>query len=342
MKPIERDLQSLEEPFSIHTPDYIIRYANDAALTLFGLEREEIIGRKCYEVFHDLKGPPPGCPLLNSCEEGKTVTSEMGIPYLPGEYLVTTHPIMDDDGSVRILHFMNNITDIKNKLSDRNRKLSFFTDIITHHMNNHIHGSILALDLYLKSEENDDREKYLHMAREHMIQSKIFLDNVNKLLWIERHPPTRVPVEPLQVIEEAATAVKRSSRKEISIKIREIGESGAVIADELLFDVFINLFNTSARHTPGKRVEMEVLIRASGRSSVCYFEVINRNGRLTEEEKEALSERFMTPSISHDGRGIGLALARKIVISYGGDIRAEEIGGGDNPGTKFVFSLPMA
>lgn len=343
MNDIEVGLKSLGEPFSIHSPDYIVRYANDAALSMAGLKREEVIGRKCYEVFHGLKGPPPNCPLRPSYESGRTKTAEMGAPYFPEEYIVTTHPIPSANGeATQILHFFKNITGIKKKGITENERLTFFTDLITHEMDNYIYSTLVAFDLYKNSPDSNSREEYFNMARGHVIRSKIFMDNVKKLLWLEeeREPILKGSVEP--VIEEAISILQKiGDEKRFNINVsRDIGSVSA-IANDLLVDVFLNIFDSSVRRSPTLPADITVSVKDCKEDPSFYrFEISDRSGGIPDDQKEAISERPRPVSNSLKGDSVGLLLARKIVEKYGGRFWIEDfINKNSVVGTTFIFLL---
>ncbi len=47
---------------------------------------EELIGRKCYEIFHNSSGPPERCPMVKMLNSTKLEESEMEVEalgYLP-------------------------------------------------------------------------------------------------------------------------------------------------------------------------------------------------------------------------------------------------------------------
>jgi len=70
---LEDVFNSMGEGVVVIDLDYNIVEANPAALELFGRTREELIGRKCYEVIHGEDAPCRGilCPLAESPKRGR-------------------------------------------------------------------------------------------------------------------------------------------------------------------------------------------------------------------------------------------------------------------------------
>lgn len=105
---------SIKDPVSIHDRDFRIVRVNKAFAAAFGLEIRELLGKKCYEIIHAAKAPPPLCPHQKTLESGKTSTSEISEPHLGRILQVSTSPILNDkDEAVRSVHIIRDITEQK-------------------------------------------------------------------------------------------------------------------------------------------------------------------------------------------------------------------------------------
>jgi PAS domain S-box-containing protein len=88
--------------------------ANQSVLRVSGLSNEEILGRFCYEVYHDrgMEGPASGCPMVRLLSSGHTETCPMEMEAFGGVYLVSCTPVFDDAGRLgRVIHIATDITD---------------------------------------------------------------------------------------------------------------------------------------------------------------------------------------------------------------------------------------
>ena len=75
-----------------------IIWANQAASDSLGLSNEEIIGRKCYELWQNRKEPSEICPVLRALETGKTQIDEVKTP--DGRvWFISGFPVRDDNGN---------------------------------------------------------------------------------------------------------------------------------------------------------------------------------------------------------------------------------------------------
>jgi two-component system sensor histidine kinase KdpD len=106
--------------------------------------------------------------------------------------------------------------------------------------------------------------------------------------------------------------------------------------DEILLEqVFVNLLENAARHTPpGTPIEVGALSRPG--EVVAY--VADHGPGLPPGEEEAIFRKFYRGGGATGGIGLGLTICRGIVTAHGGRIWAENRPGG---GAVFRFSLPI-
>jgi two-component system, OmpR family, sensor histidine kinase KdpD len=107
--------------------------------------------------------------------------------------------------------------------------------------------------------------------------------------------------------------------------------------DEILLEqVFVNLLENAARHTPaGTAIE----IGAESRPGEVIAWVADRGPGLPPGEEESVFRKFYRGGTGGGGIGLGLTICRGIVTAHGGRIWAENRPGG---GAAFRFSLPIS
>jgi PAS domain S-box-containing protein len=118
---VETVLNSMEDSISvIDVNDLRIINVNKNFLDTYGPNKEEVIGKTCYEVTHKRKKPctPPDdiCPLIETLKTGKHSHAEH-VHYSDGtkQYEdVSTSPIFDDNGKlIQVIHVAKDITERK-------------------------------------------------------------------------------------------------------------------------------------------------------------------------------------------------------------------------------------
>jgi PAS domain S-box-containing protein len=105
---------AMADGVSVHGPDYTISNVNRSLCQMLGRTKQELIGSKCYQVFHGTNAPIAGCPIEKStrtfCQEG----AELFEPTLNRWLAASASPILDEAGHVtRLVHTVRDITDRK-------------------------------------------------------------------------------------------------------------------------------------------------------------------------------------------------------------------------------------
>ncbi len=109
---------------------YRIIKANRAVCEKFGLKEQEIVGKLCHKVIHGTDEPPVYCPHREAISDGRQHIAEIYIDNLQGHYLVSSSPILDEEGQFQgVVEVAHEITEQK-KLEEELRKSSI-TDELT-------------------------------------------------------------------------------------------------------------------------------------------------------------------------------------------------------------------
>ncbi len=113
---------SMKDPLAvIDVQNFRIVDANDVFMKEYGLNKEDVIGRTCFEITHKLNGPcssPEGrCPLFGTIITGLPSSAEHTHYGKNGEKIyveISTSPIKDAEGKVvQIIHISRDITQKK-------------------------------------------------------------------------------------------------------------------------------------------------------------------------------------------------------------------------------------
>ena len=143
------------------------------------------------------------------------------------------------------------------------------------------------------------------------------------------------PVEPL--VREACTLLEHAAEsRSIRLECRFDEAAPLVHADrERVLQVLGNLLGNAVKFTPeGGQVQ----IRAERVDGFVRFAVADTGAGIAEEELAHVFDRFWQARRSRDGgAGLGLAIARGIVLAHGGEMWAESALG---RGSTFSFTLP--
>ncbi|MBN1764323.1 MAG: PAS domain S-box protein, partial [Sedimentisphaerales bacterium] len=120
----ENIFESISDTALILDRDHCIIDSNHAAITALHKSKEEVIGQKCYELFHCTDHTPEECPHKKLLESAQPETVEMEMDALDGIFLVSVSPIFDSTGKVvKTIHIAKDITQRK-QVEERLRLLS--------------------------------------------------------------------------------------------------------------------------------------------------------------------------------------------------------------------------
>jgi diguanylate cyclase (GGDEF)-like protein len=99
--PIEKEqiFDSLSELVTYKDRDFRIIWANRAASESVNLSREDLIGTKCYEVWHQRSVSCDDCPVIRAMQTGQVQSGELTSP--DGRcWNITGLPVRDDSGDI--------------------------------------------------------------------------------------------------------------------------------------------------------------------------------------------------------------------------------------------------
>ena len=122
-----RTFDAISDLVFIQDKDFTITKANKAFAEAIKSKSQEIIGKKCYEIFHNRDASWPSCPFAKSRLDKKPHSEEVNDPHIGIPLLMSTSPIFDDDGEfIGSVHVAKDISKQKNDaklLLDTNRRL---------------------------------------------------------------------------------------------------------------------------------------------------------------------------------------------------------------------------
>ncbi len=129
----ETILNNLSESVVFQDSENRILWANRASADSVGLQAKELVGRHCYELWHQRSDPCEGCPVVKSRETCKSQEGEIISP--DGQiWLIRGYPICDDNSANSgVIEITVNITEqkkVEEELKTKARLLDGATDMI--------------------------------------------------------------------------------------------------------------------------------------------------------------------------------------------------------------------
>ena len=122
----ERTFDSVPDLIAILDENHKIMRLNKAMARRLGVPPEQCIGLNCYSCVHGTNKPPGFCPHTQSLKDGMEHSVEVHEDKFGGDFLVTTTPIHDEQGTlVGNVHVARDITESKRNETELLRLASF-------------------------------------------------------------------------------------------------------------------------------------------------------------------------------------------------------------------------
>jgi signal transduction histidine kinase len=333
-------LQSIFEPIIVTDGKGHILKVNQAAAELLGDAAGDRLA---------LANTPGGDKILSAIRDAvsmqKAVAAEdeasmlpMRIGKLERSYRLRTTPMRDSEG--RLLGTVTTLEDVTS-LQDTDRFKTQFLTVASRKLRDPLlqlrrglyalgqgfGGELRPLQAELVAAAGKESEKLDEIMGDLIEVAE--LDTGKRELKLER-------LRPLQALTEARDHYcDEASRKRIRVDVRAYADLSVVQADRrALRSILDNLLANALRYTPE---EGEILLAAEEVKNSVQFTVRDTGRGIEAERLKTIFDRFNP--FSESGSGLGLALARRLVESLGGQIAVESRLG---HGTTFRFMLPVA
>jgi len=349
-------LEAIPDAVILYSPDLHIRWANRNASHALGKEPDEILGKRCFTMWHHENKPCLVCPVQRSFQTGKFESEEM--PFSDGTIRdIHAAPVFDEDGSViGVVGITRDITNHRKLETQLNhlQKMDAIGQLaggIAHDFNN-ILTAIIGYGhlLQLKTTPDAPTRKYVDNI---MFASERAADLTKNLLAFSRKQAFNPqPAELNEIITKLDALLSRLIREDIDLR-REIHPYKLpILADEgQVEQVLINLV-TNARDSmqSGGTILIRTLpvhlenefIEAFGFGTpgdYATFSISDTGMGMDEKTRERIFEPFFTTKDKGKGTGLGLSIVYGIIKQHNGYITVESE---PEQGTTFTAYLPLA
>ncbi|MFH1148284.1 MAG: PAS domain S-box protein [Pseudomonadota bacterium] len=335
--------------------EHTIVRVNKAAAEALAATKEDLIGRKCYEIIHETSRPIKQCPLTVTINKMKPHTREITIPMIGGTFICATAPMIDREGkTVGFTHTLKDITKSKQlELSFhqamRMESIATLAGGIAHDFNN----LLMGIQGYTSLMMNSLPPTHNHYDMLKRIEASVTsgAELTKQLLGFARKGKYDVKPVSLNEIIRKSLAIFGRARKEIIIgeKYREDlwaieGDQGQI--EQVLLNLYVNAWQAmpaggELHLETDNLVVTEDVISPLNLDSGKYVRVSVADTGIGMDEKtqQRIFDPFFTTKEMGRGTGLGLASAYGIIKNHGGIITVKSRVG---YGTVFTIYLPAS
>jgi signal transduction histidine kinase len=231
------------------------------------------------------------------------------------------------------------------------KRTKCFKGLFTHDVSNIVQVVSNSLELLKErmgaSLEKRGKEKGLISAMEtNLARAKKMIHNIRNLEEIEESEVPIIPTKLFFHLENAIGFVKANFiNKNIQISLQKDLEEIYVLANELLLDVFENIFINAIRYNDNDIITIDIKVSEFSEEEKDFIKIefIDNGIGIKDSRKERIFEENYERGNSSKGMGLGLSLVSKIITLCHGNLWVENrIPDDHSKGSNFIVQIPKA
>ena len=314
-----------------------IRRINQAVVRKIGKPEREIIGKKCFQIFHGKEEPWDLCPHYKSMGARKPYVGELEDPYMGGTFVVSNSPIFDSSGNfVGTVHISRDVTELRTLRervvhSERMAALGELAARVAHEIRNPL-ISIGGFARRLEKKLTGDIQEYAKI----IVNEVSRLENILKeiLGFVKSSRVNKCSVNINELVGNIADFITPEMDEKQNRIIREFSDQPvmSLIDPDRIKEAILNIVSNAAQATD----HGTITIRTGVEDEEAVIELVDTGSGIKDEDLKNIFNPFFTTKVQ--GTGLGLAVTHKIIQEHNGKIKVESIWGS---GTAFKIYLPI-
>jgi PAS domain S-box-containing protein len=334
---LENIFESISDMVYFNSKDYVIQSINRAVSERLGLPPDEIIGKKCYEVFHGTKGPFQRCPHHKTVVTKEAYIEEFVDPYLGGTFLSSSSPIFDSSGefigSVHVVRDITEIMSLREKLitAEKMAALGEVAAKVAHEIRNPL-VSIGGFAKRLGKKLDGNLREYAEIIVKEVDRLEEILKEI--LGFVREARLSKEEVNLNELIEDVYRLMKSDIEDREIEMIRDLKATIPVFIDSnRVKEAIVNILSNSIQSFLGRGT---IYVRTYELDENVVVEIEDTGGGIPRSELPFIFNPFFTTKSS--GTGLGLAITNRIIQEHNGWVEVESE---ENKGTIFKIYLQI-
>lgn len=334
---LENIFESMSDMVYFNSSDYVVKRINKAVMKRLGLPSEQILGKKCYELFHGTTEPYRKCPHHKTVNTKLAYVEELDDPHLGGTFLTSSSPIFDMAGEfIGSVHVVRDITELKqlqNKvvMSEKMAALGEVAAKVAHEIRNPL-VSVGGFAKRLEKKLDGNLKEYAGIIVKEVSRLEDILREI--LGFVKEVRLAREQVNVNTIIEEIVQLMK-SDLEERSISLREEYQQlpDVFVDPHRIKEAFMNIITNAMQALQGAGT---ITAKTYSDGNDAVFEVRDTGRGIPATELDSIFNPFFTTKSS--GTGLGLAITHRIIQEHNGRI---EVDSEVDKGTVFRVYIPI-
>ncbi len=334
---LENIFESISDMVYFNSKDYEIMSINKAVSNKLGLPPSQIVGRKCYEVFHGTNEPYTKCPHHKTVNTRKAYVEELDDPHMGGTFLTSSSPIFDLNGEfMGSVHVVRDITEMKNLqqklvMTEKMAALGEVAAKVAHEIRNPL-VSVGGFAKRLEKKLDGNLQEYAGIIVKEVERLEGILREI--LGFVKEVRLAREMVDLNSLLDDVIILMHSGMDEKRILVAKDYRLHADVFVDpNRVKEAFVNIISNAIQSIAGSGT-ISVSTYASGAFAV--VEVSDTGRGIPETDRQFIFNPFFTTKAS--GTGLGLAITRRIIQEHNGAIEVEsEV----DRGSLFRVHIPL-
>lgn len=339
--------ESISDMVYFTDKDSTIRRINQAVVKRIGKSEAEIIGEKCYKIFHGKNEPPETCPHRKTLETKESRVEEIEDPHLGGTFVISNSPILDSAGNILgVVHIAREVTelrDLRERVANAERMaaLGELAARVAHEIRNPL-ISVGGFARRLEKRLTGDTAGYAKIIVNEVTRLEDILKEILGFVKTSNAVKSRININDLinDVINLTAAEIEEKGN---SI-IKNISDKPIITAVNpgKMREAVLNLIKNAGQSTENGTVRVSTRVE----DEEAVIEIADTGCGIRKEDRKNIFNPFFTTK--SQGTGLGLAVTHKIIQEHNGRIKVDSFTEEDKEsglevetGTVFRIYLPI-
>lgn len=343
-------LDSMSELVVYQNPRMEIIWANHAAGQSVGMTPEQLVGRRCYEIWHGRNARCEECPVSAVFATGQSQETKATLSD-GRHWLIRGYPVKDASGQVEgMVEVAQDITARvqaeqrqRDYIMERERAniLHYFISSASHDLKTPLTTIKLSLHL-MHSPNSDTRLRHLEILEQQTAHLEQLLENMLNMSRLDSEMKFKFEFLDLnQLIRDIIARYEgMAQRKRQGLTFVDHSALPLVWAAKIhLAQALSHLIVNALQYTPDAG---QIVVRTSEQNQHAVIEIQDNGMGISAEDLPHIFEHFYrvdkARSSNEGGTGLGLTMAKRIVDAHQGRIDVESESGS---GSCFRVWLPL-